>query len=72
MINDFIVPVYNPIHAQGNYSTNCLSFLIIPSEYHHDCKEIMDKTSGEPHTGVYTIKPDHLSAFDMCIHIIIS
>ena len=38
-----------------------------PTDYHHDCKEVMDKMSGEPYSGIYTIKPDHLPPFDVCL-----
>ena len=35
-----------------------------PTEYYHDCEEAM---TGAPHTGIYTIKPDHLPPFDVRI-----
>ena len=42
-----------------------ISLLSRSTEYYHDCE--MSRTSYTSN-GVYTIKPDHLPAFDVCIN----
>lgn len=35
------------------------------TECYQNCKEALDRMPGEPQSGIYTIKPDRLPAFDV-------